>query len=302
MESGYILSCLSCDPWNTVPAERDPHYFRAWQRTSVALQKALRQWIPELYFRGTSRFEDRHTAYQVIVYAACRPCYGQPRTEFTFDMADPAALTAALRSIGHLTRLALAPIEQRLRADGRPDLARRYMPVWHQDIIREVKKQPKLLIRLLASEAKIVDAVIDLGTSRDIASVRAFLRIAQAVLRTLLGDDMRELIPLIIELAARTLAEQNRPAGCVGDLSDGGILNDDDTRTARRPDSGIAGEKDSDNRRPNRCGEMSNAGVIPDVKARGSEPAAEPVQIVESNRLVQYFLEAGGPTDGPVKS
>jgi len=302
MESAYILSFLSRDPWNTAPSERDPHYFRTWQRTSVALQKALRQWIPELYFRDASRFEDRRTAYQVIVYAACRPCYGQPRTEFTFDMADPAALTAALRSIGHMTRLALAPIEQRLRAEGRADLARRYMPVWHQDIILEVKKQPKLLIRLLASEAKIVDAIIDLGTLRDAASARAFLRIAQAVLRTLLGDDMRELIPLVIELAGRMLAEQTRPAGHVDDLIDRGILNDDDARTAGRPDSGIAGEKNGDNRRPNRCGEMSDAGVIPDVKARGGEPAAEPVQIVESNRLVQYFLGAGGPTDGQIKS
>src|SRR5277367_1870803 len=100
MESGHILSFLSRDPWNTTPPERDPRYFRTWQRTSVALQKALRQWIPNLYFRETTRFEDRDTAFQLIVYAACRPCYGQARTEFTFDMADPQALTAALRSIG----------------------------------------------------------------------------------------------------------------------------------------------------------------------------------------------------------
>ncbi len=47
---------LDYDAWPTSPAEDDPLYFRAWQRVSVALQRGMRQWISEFYFRDFDRF------------------------------------------------------------------------------------------------------------------------------------------------------------------------------------------------------------------------------------------------------
>jgi hypothetical protein len=306
MESDQILSFLSRDPWKNAPTEQDPVYFRTWQRTSIALQRGLRRWIPNLYFRDTARFEDRDTAYQLILYAACRPCYGQPRIEFTFDMADPSALTAALRSIGHATQLVLAPMEQRLRAEGRPQLALRYMPVWYQDIILAVKKKPKSLIRLLANEAKLIDAIIDLGTSRDAAAAARFLRTAHAVLRTVLGDDMRELIAMLLAEAGRTLAEQNRPPGSVGHLLDTGVLDNHDVPSTGSPDSRVRSEENRDDRHPDGCGEVSNAGIVSDVNLRGGKPAGELIQVGNADGSVdswiKYFLGAGAPPDGQVES
>src|SRR6185437_10246471 len=148
--------------WEILP-EKDPRYFRTWQRVSVVLQKAMRRWIPEIYFRDLARFEDREAAYQLIVYAASRPCYGRPKTEFTYDISDPDTLPTTLRTIGQSLRNVLGPIEQRLREAGQPRLARRYLPVWYQDILNDVRKKPKLLTALLAREAKLIDAVIDLG-------------------------------------------------------------------------------------------------------------------------------------------
>jgi hypothetical protein len=38
------------DPaWRSAPAERDPRYFQTWQQTSLALQRAMRKWIPAIY-------------------------------------------------------------------------------------------------------------------------------------------------------------------------------------------------------------------------------------------------------------
>jgi hypothetical protein len=302
MKSNQVFSLLASDPWNSAPPERDPHYFRTWQRVSIALQKALRQWIPDFYFRDTTRFEDRDTAHQLIVYSACRPCFGQPKTEFTFDMADPGALNAAMRSIGHATQLALSPIEHRLRAEGRAPLARRYTPVWYQDILIAVKKKPKLLIRLLAEEAKLIDAVIDLGTSRDQASVSRFVRTANAALRSVLGRDMRELISPMLNEAARVLAEQNRPAGGIDSLIDRGILQNDHMRPARSPDRRIGGQEDGDHRRANGACQVSDAGIIADVHTGPGEPAGELIQVGDAHRLMKYFLGAGAPADRQIKS
>src|SRR5581483_3758230 len=172
------------------PRERDPRYFRIWQRVSLALQRALREWIPECHFENLAQYEDRETAQQVLLYAASRPCYGRPKTEFTYDVADPRTVDSSLYNIGVALRIVLDPVEQRLREAGLLELSRRYSHIWRQDILRSAKSRRRILTTLLASDAKLIDAVIDLGTSGD---VRRFLRASNMTLRHLLGQDMRGL-------------------------------------------------------------------------------------------------------------
>jgi hypothetical protein len=199
MQSEDLAAVLLSEAWMNAPLETDPQYFRTWQRVSVALQQGLRRWIPELYFRDLKRLEDRETGYQFIVYAACRPCYGRPKTEFTFDTADPSALPAALRTIGRAMRTVLEPVQKRLTDAGMPALGRRYAAVWHKDILLAVEQHPKRLIGLIAAETRLIDAVIDLGTTNDL---RKFERAAGAALRNIAGVDMRELIlPALTEAA-----------------------------------------------------------------------------------------------------
>jgi hypothetical protein len=132
-------------------------YFGAWQNVSMALQKALRQAIPEFYFRVAARYADRESAYPLLVYTASRICRGRPRTEFTYDVADPEALPCALHLIGRSLQAVLARIEARLHQAGRPELARRYAPVWHEDVLRAVRKKPRPLIGLIGDEAALIN-------------------------------------------------------------------------------------------------------------------------------------------------
>ncbi|HUA82412.1 MAG TPA: hypothetical protein VMB85_01035 [Bryobacteraceae bacterium] len=205
MDTAAISQILQS--WHGVPKETHREYFRVWQRVAVELEKALRRWIPERYFQDLNRFEDRAAAYPMIIYAASRPCYGRPKTEFTYDVADPATLSMTLRSIGNPTRKVLAAIEARLREAGRPDLAIRYAPVWHQDIFRDVQKKPKMLMELLAHEARLVDAVIHLGTTRKIAR---FERATTLALWSVAGQDMRELVIRALELTTDVLESCQR--------------------------------------------------------------------------------------------
>jgi len=205
MQPGEILRIAQRPPWTTLPDERDPRYFHVWQRVSVALQRSFREWSRERYFQNLARLADRDAAYAMLVFSACRPFYGRPRAEFTFDIADPATLAAAWRGIGHSLRVAMAPIEKRLRKSGDEPLARRYAPVWHQDVLVAVKTRPKPLIRMLALESKLIDGVIDLGTQRDEPAARRLHRVANHSLRNFHGEDMTELLPKILEEAARVL-------------------------------------------------------------------------------------------------
>ena len=214
MQSNEFLRLLDAGPdyddWPTAPPESHPSYFRTWQHVSVALQKALRAWAPEFYFRDLGRLEDRDAGYAMVVYSACRLFYGRPRTEFTYDIADEATLPAAVRKVGCGTERTLALLRARLDANGRAELARKYSPIWYQDVLAAVKNRPQGLVTLLAREAKLIDAVIDLGTQRNRAAARRFAKRANSALRNLGGVDMRDLLPGVLNEVTMVLAEERR--------------------------------------------------------------------------------------------
>ena len=191
--------------WTGAPDERNPVYFRTWQAVSLAIQNALRCWIPEIYFRDTARYEDRDAAFPLLVYAASHPCRGRPSTEFTYDVADEEVLPRALYQIGASLQSLLKTTERRLYDCGRPALARRYAPRWHQDVVRAVQRKPRTLLGLLGDEAAVVNAIVGLGSERRMQAVKPFARSARMALRTMYGEDLRPLALRLLDEATRTL-------------------------------------------------------------------------------------------------
>ena len=191
--------------WTGAPHERHPAYFRTWQAVSLAVQNALRCWIPEIYFRDPARYEERDAAFPLLVYAASRPCRGRPSTEFTYDLADEEVLPRALYQIGASLQSVLKTVERRLYDCGRPALARRYAPRWHQDVVRAVQRKPRPLLGLLGDEAAVVNALVGLGSGTKMRAVKPFARSAGMALRTMYGEDLRLLALRLLEEATRTL-------------------------------------------------------------------------------------------------
>jgi hypothetical protein len=202
----YTALLLSSEAaWMNAPDETDPGYFAAWQKVSLALQRALRQWIPATYFRDAASYEDRPAAYPLLVYEASRLCHGRPRTEFTYDIADPESLPRAMYMIGQSLQRVLVDVERRLFDEGRPELARRYAPIWYEDILRAVRAKPRPLMALLGDEALFINAVIDLGSARKLEAVKPFARTAKLALRTIYGMDLRALAAPLLKEATKAL-------------------------------------------------------------------------------------------------
>jgi hypothetical protein len=196
--------------WTGAPPERHPAYFRTWQAVSLAVQQALRCWIPEIYFLDPARYEDRDAAFPLLVYAASRPCRGRPCTEFTYDVADEGVLPRALHQIGGSLQSVLETVERSLYDGDRPALARRYASRWHQDVLRAVQRKPRPLLSLLGDEAAVVNALVGLGSGRKMQAVKPFARAASMALRTMYGEDLRPLSLRLMEEATRTLESNVR--------------------------------------------------------------------------------------------
>lgn len=149
--------------WLEVPGERDPDFFPVFAAVSVAVQQALRRWLPYLYFSDPERYEDHALAYPLLVYQCTPPFGGQPRAAFTYDPMDREDTPIRRRSTRRELTARLKSIEQLLRAAGKPRTAERYSPDSASAILAAVERRPRLLNGLLLADTSLVDALIRLG-------------------------------------------------------------------------------------------------------------------------------------------
>jgi hypothetical protein len=201
------------DPsWLSAPSVNHPDHFAVWQNVSMNLQISFRTWIPEKYFRDIALYEDRKIAHPMLVYQAARVCHGRPRGSFTYEFSDypdcRLTLALAVKMTGKNLQAILAGVEQRLNAAGMPELARRYAPVWYEDVVVEVRKKPKRFLTLLAAESAFIDALMELSLDRTPAGVHSFARAANQALRKVYGMDLRPMGVRALEQATAVLGTQ----------------------------------------------------------------------------------------------
>ena len=200
---------LAHPAWISAPAGADLRHFPVWQSVSIALQRSFREWIARKYFCEVSRFEDRDSAYPMICYQAARISHGRPRSEFTYDLRDypecKQTVHLALKTTGVTLQGIMSGIERRLNAEGKVALARRYRPVWYQDVMVAVRKQPKQFIALLAAESAVITGLMELSQDKTPVGIHTFAKTANQALRKVHGMDLRHLGLRALEETTRIL-------------------------------------------------------------------------------------------------
>ena len=173
--------------------------------------------------------------------------------EFTYDIGDLVTLSTVLRLIGRGMQARLAQVSAGIQND--PPLKRRFLPVWHLDILKSVKNKPRMLIEMLAREGCMINALIELGTMRDARTVKRLVKSTAGVAR-ILGVDSEALLDLVV----RTGSEN---------LINGRIFEDDDVFSPGSPDAGVGGDENRYDGSAYGCGQVADAGIVPDVHACG---------------------------------
>jgi hypothetical protein len=157
--------------WLRAPGERDPTFFEVYSKVSVAVQRALRRWLPYVYFSNLDRFEDLPVAYPLVFYGRTYPCSGQPRSNFAHDLVtleDPGvARPWAARPLS----AALTRAERLLLAAGRKNVAHLYESWRAHDVLAGIVRRPRFINALLSADAFFIDRLVSLGLAgRDLSS------------------------------------------------------------------------------------------------------------------------------------
>ena len=98
--------------WLAAPDERSPAFFPVFTEVSVAVQRTLREHVPNTYFADLEVFRNTKTAYPMLVYQASHPFRGKLRTDLTYDVLNPQTLAALFRTV----KLALPELLDRMEA------------------------------------------------------------------------------------------------------------------------------------------------------------------------------------------
>jgi hypothetical protein len=219
---GIIPGVVCPEPgayWLSLPAERSSAFLPAFVRISVALQAALREHVPAVYFHDLARFHDWKSAYPMLVYQASRPFRGRVRTELTYDVLNPRLMAILFRRAKNTMIPLLERVEAQLRAAGLKEVAQYYSLKRSPGIIETVQRlsaSRRCLYRLVRSESALVDALVDLSglgnvPAREQAKRRsAFQKKWQFQLRRLYpGVDFSAIAPALLEAATQALLSFN---------------------------------------------------------------------------------------------
>jgi hypothetical protein len=149
--------------WLDAPGERDPFFFPAYARVSVAVQRSMRAWLPYVYFASLERYGTLDAAFPLVVYQASRPFAGQPKYDFNYDVMSDESMASFFRLAAQQLPKELARVEELLLAAGNRRTAAFYSPKQARNILTSVQQKPRLLHSLLVADAFLVNALVNLG-------------------------------------------------------------------------------------------------------------------------------------------
>ena len=157
--------------WLRAPKERDPLFFDVYSKVSVAVQMALRRWLPYAYFSDLSRFENLSLAYPLLFYRSTYPCSGKPRSDFAYDLVAADSPGIARPWAARILATALGRAERLLIAGGRRELAYCYRPWRSHDVLAGILLRPRFINELLTNDEFLIDRLVGLGVAaRDLAA------------------------------------------------------------------------------------------------------------------------------------
>ncbi len=149
--------------WLDLPPERTAGHYTIFSWASVAVQAALRGWLPWVHFSDPGNFAATGAAYPLLVYQASRPFHRRTRADFTYDPLHAASLNLALRNATGALPEILGRARDTLLERGSEKLAGRYSPALTGRIMGWMKPGNRHFQGLLAADALLVEQLTKLG-------------------------------------------------------------------------------------------------------------------------------------------
>ena len=149
--------------WLRLPPSNTSHWRAQFTKISVAIQMALRAWMPYIFFQDPAMLKDRSRAWPMLVWESLRIYERRYSRQFAYDIMEPEEIERSLRVVKSALRESLRLLGQRLQSVGLHGLARKYSVRGSPALIDAMFRMPKLFCALLRGEATIIEDLQRLG-------------------------------------------------------------------------------------------------------------------------------------------
>lgn len=159
--------------WDALPAPATAAFLTPGARVAVAIQAAMRAWLPYVWFGSPERFEDFDQAAVLMMYSACRPFTPRSKEAFVFDILDQDTPRAMHYSISRNLRYRLEGFEDALNAVGVSNAKRYAVRRWDR-MLELLPKRRHEMNSILVAERELVEGYLDLAnpTKRERGRIR----------------------------------------------------------------------------------------------------------------------------------
>lgn len=171
-ESGPVEVQLSlsfdADPEGLIrqsPPEPHTDFLRSASLVSVALQMALRVWLPWLWTSRAGALDNFATTAALLVYSCARAFLPRSRQCFSFDVLDDATPKALIYSVKRALATPMEEMRKTLVSLGHGE-ARSFAESRKSGVLRFIEKDRRIVDRILAHERQLVECHIRLASLR----------------------------------------------------------------------------------------------------------------------------------------
>lgn len=196
------------DVWQTLPPPSSAAFLGPAVRVSVAIQNALRTWLPYVWFSGGGKFDDFETAAILLMYSSCRPYTPRSKESYVFDIFDNDTPRAMLYSISRNLKPRVQGIEAALASLG-CGIAFRYAERRAENMLKFLTSRRHEMNSILVAERELVEGYLDFANPRK--RDRAETRIDRQLKKLFLKRDFSEIAGAIEWEAVRAAAAFSQP-------------------------------------------------------------------------------------------
>lgn len=144
------------------PAERTKHYFASYRNVSVAIQLALRQYLPPAQIDSLRTLEDRSVAIPLLVWSAANPAFGRNVDQIGVDVHSKTMMDRAFRHLPVRLVPLLTEAHDILAGNGLDaEALRYYKPSRAEKIAANCRAARRPIHQLFFHERRLIDGFVN---------------------------------------------------------------------------------------------------------------------------------------------
>lgn len=143
------------------PAERSRNYDRVYKQVSIALQSAIREWLPPAHVEGLGQFDDRQHLLSLLAWSCAEPVTGKSVDQLTVDVFSADSLRRATAGLPRRMARQMAGLrEVLLRHHADPLICDSYKPEVAGRLARNYRRRTRFLFLLFSNEARLINSFV----------------------------------------------------------------------------------------------------------------------------------------------